>query len=167
MKTARVLTLCIVAAASACHGDSGTPSPTSATPHISVAVPVKKGPTAGELTAGMVEAASQGKSQLPVDLKFDLQQRPALGQPLDVNIAVVPQIDAGAGQIQVAGDGFTFAPGTNPIDLPTVAAGEVYRQTVKVTPTAAGVLLLGLTISLKHDEMTESRSFSIPVIVER
>jgi hypothetical protein len=167
MKTARVLTLCIVAAASACHRDSGTPSPPAAAPHISVAVPVKKGPTAGELTAGMVEAASQGKSQLPVDLKFDLQQRPALGQPLDVNIAVVPQIDAGAAQIQIAGDGFTFPPGTNPIDLPTVAAGEVYRQTVKVTPIAAGVLLLGLTISLKHDEMTESRSFSIPVIVER
>jgi hypothetical protein len=43
----------------------------------------------------------------------------------------------------------------------------VYRQTVKVTPTVAGVLLLGLTISLKHDEQTESRAFSIPVIVER
>jgi hypothetical protein len=167
MKTARVLTLCFVAAASACHGDSGTSSPPTAKPHVSVPLPVKKGPSAGELTAGMVEAASQGKSQLPVDLKFDLQQRPALGQPLDVNIAVVPQIDAGAAQIQIAGDGFTLAPGTNPIDLPTVAAGEVYRQTVKVTPTAAGVLLLGLTISLKHDEMTESRSFSIPVIVER
>jgi hypothetical protein len=169
MKTARVLMLCTVAAASACHGDSGTPAPPAATaqPHISVPVAVKRGPTAGELTAGMVEAASQGKSQLPVDLKFDLQQRPALGQPLDVNIAVVPQIDAGAAQIQIAGDGFTVAPGTNPIDLPTVAAGEVYRQTVKVTPTVAGVLLLGLTISLKHDELTESRAFSIPVIVER
>src|SRR5580692_3427316 len=167
MKTARVLTLCIVAAAGACHGDSGTPPPPTVKPQVSVAVPVKKGPTAGELTAGMVEAASQGKSQLPVDIKFDLQQRPALGQPLDVNIAVVPQIDAGAAQIQIAGEGFTIPPGTNPIALPTVAAGEVYRQTVKVTPIAAGVLLLGLTISLKHDEMTESRSFSIPVIVER
>jgi hypothetical protein len=167
MKTARVLILCTVAAAGACHGDSGTPAQPTAKPQISVAVPVKRGPTAGELTAGMVEAASQGKSQLPVDLKFDLQQRPALGQPLDVNIAVVPQIDAAAAQIQIAGEGFTLAPGTNPIELPTVAAGEVYRQTVKVTPTVAGVLLLGLTISLKHDEQTESRAFSIPVIVER
>jgi hypothetical protein len=167
MKTARVLTLCTVAAASACHGDSGTPSTPTAKPHISVPVAARKGPTAGELTAGMVEAASQGKSQLAVDLKFDLQQRPAIGQPLDVNIAVVPQIDAGAAEIQIAGDGFTLAPGTSPIDLPTIAAGEVYRQTVKVTPTVAGVLLLGLTVSLKHDELTESRSFSIPVIVER
>jgi hypothetical protein len=36
-----------------------------------------------------------------------------------------------------------------------------------VTPTADGVLLLGLTVSLKHDDMTESRAFSIPLIVER
>ena len=167
MKTARVLVLCTVAAASACHGDSGTPSPATAKPRISVPVPAKRGPSVEELTAGMVEAANQGKSQLAVDLKFDLQQRPALGQPLDVNIAVVPQIDAGAAQIQVTGDGFTVAPDSSSIDLPSVAAGEVYRQTVKVTPVAAGVLLLGLTISVKHDELTESRSFSIPVIVER
>jgi hypothetical protein len=128
----------------------------------------KKGPSAAELTVGMVEAASQGKSQLPVQLKFDLKQRPASGQALDIDIALVPQIDAGAADIQVTGgDGLTVAPGTNQIDLPAVEAGQVYRQNVKVTPTTDGVLLLGLTISLKHDEMTESRAFSIPLIVER
>jgi hypothetical protein len=128
----------------------------------------KKGPSAAELTVGMVEAASQGKSQLPVQLKFDLKQRPIPGQALDIDIALVPQIDAGAANIQVTGgDGLTVAPGTNQIDLPAVEAGQVYRQSVNVTPTADGVLLLGLTISLKHDEMTESRAFSIPLIVER
>jgi hypothetical protein len=43
----------------------------------------------------------------------------------------------------------------------------VYRQSIQVTPTADGVLLLSLAISLKHDELTESRVFSIPLIVER
>ncbi len=38
--------------------------------------------TPQQLTADMVEAASQGKSQAPVTLKFDLLQRPAVGQPL-------------------------------------------------------------------------------------
>jgi hypothetical protein len=59
------------------------------------------------------------------------------------------------------------APGANQIDLPAVEAGQVYRQSVKVTPTADGVLLLGLTVSLKHDEMIETRAFSIPLIVDR
>jgi hypothetical protein len=128
----------------------------------------KKGPSAAELTVGMVEAASQGKSQLPVELKFDLKQRPALGQALDIDLAVMPQIDAGGGEIQVrGGDGLTVAPSTNQVDLAAVEAGQVYRQSVKVTPTADGVLVLNLTVSLKHDEINESRAFSIPLIVER
>jgi hypothetical protein len=161
--------LCSLAAASACHQDSGTPPPPTPQPRISsVAAAAKKGPSAAHLTAGMVEAASQGKSQLPVELKFDLARRPALGQVLDIDIAVMPQIDASAADIQVTGgDGLSLAPGPSRIDLPGLEAGQVYRQSVKVTPTADGVLLLSLTISLKHDEMTESRAFSIPLIVER
>ena len=159
--------ICTFAAASACHKDSPPPPP-NPTPHIRVPVVPKKGPSAAELTAGMVEAASQGKSILPVELKFDLKQRPTPGQALDIDIAVIPQIDASAADIQVTGgDGLTVAPGTNQFDLPAVEAGQVYRQSVKVTPTADGVLLLGLTIWLKHDEVTESRAFSIPLIVER
>ncbi len=77
----------------------------------------------------MVEAASQGKSQLPVRLKFDLAQRPTLGQPLDIGIAVMPQIDASPAAIQVAGgDGLTLPPGANQLDLPDLEAGQVYRQ---------------------------------------
>jgi len=167
MKTARVLMLGILAVLSACHKDSADPP--QPTPLVSSKpVIVRKGPSVAELTAGMVEAASQGKSQLPVELKFDLKRRPALGQALDIDIAVVPQIDASLGEIRVTGgDGLTVAPGPNPIDLPAVENGQVYRQSVKVTPTVDGVLLLGLTVSLKHDEMTESRAFSIPLIVER
>jgi hypothetical protein len=131
-------------------------------------VAVKKGPSAAELTAGMVEAAGQGKSQLPVQLKFDLRQRPTLGQALDIDIAVVPQIDASPANIQVSGgDGLTVAPRTGQIDLPAIEAGQVYRQSVQVTPTVDGLLLLSLTVSLKHDETTESRTFAIPLIVER
>ena len=168
MKIARVLIFFGTAALCACHQDSGTEPKPAGVAHVTVPVGAKKGPSAEELTAGMVEAPSQGKSQLPVKLKFEVQQRPILGQPLDVDIAVMPQIDAGLGEIQVAGgDGLTVAPGTDQIALPSVEAGQVYREGVKVTPTADGVLLLGLTVSLKHDETTESRAFSIPLIVER
>jgi hypothetical protein len=126
----------------------------------------KRGPGAEQLTAGMVEAVSQGKSQLPVKLKFELRQRPTLAQPLDIDIAVLPQIDAQASGIQVTGgDGLTVPAVANQLDSTAVQAGEVYRHDIRVTPTAEGVLLLNLTVSLKHDDMTESRAFSIPVIV--
>jgi hypothetical protein len=166
MKIAGVLTLCAVAAIGACHRQSDTgPSPAPA-PRLAAPPPVRKGPSVAELTAGMVEAAIQGKPQVPVLLKFDLAQRPTVGQTLDINLAVVPQIDASAAQIQVVGgDGLSVAAGT--INLPAVEAGQVYRQTVKVSPTAEGVLLLNLTLSLKHDEISESQAFSIPIIAVR
>jgi hypothetical protein len=168
MHTARVLMLCSVAAGSACHGDSGQAPPPAATPHFKLPAAAPKGPSAEELTRGMVLAASLGKSQLPVDLKFDLRQRPMVGQALDVDVAVMPQIDASPAAIQVTGgDGLSVAPGADQIDLPAVQAGHAYRQSFKVTPSADGVLMLGLSVSLKHDDVTESRVFSIPLIVER
>ncbi|HME37698.1 MAG TPA: hypothetical protein VKG63_01950 [Steroidobacteraceae bacterium] len=168
MKTATVLMLCAAAAVGACHKDSGEPPPDVPKPHVAAPVAVKKGPSAEELTAGMVEAASQGKSLAPVKLKFDLPQRPMLGQELEVSIAVLPQIDASPAGIQVmGGEGLTVGLSPNQIDLPPLEAGQVYRETFKVTPTVDGVLLLGLTVSLKHDETTDSREFSIPLIVER
>jgi hypothetical protein len=169
MKTARVLVPCTVLLIGACHRDSGTPPPPTdaPTPHIQ-APAVKKGPTAAELTAGMVEAASQGKSDAAVQLKFDLQKRPTVGQPLDITVAVLPQIDANPAELQVTGgDGLTVAPGAAHFDLAAVEAGQVYRQGFTVTPGAEGVLVLGLTVSLKHDDTTETRAFSIPLIAER
>lgn len=160
--------LCTVMAVIACHRDSGAPVQPAPKPSVSVPVIAKKGPSAEELTAGMVEAASQGKSQAPVKLKFELQQRPTLGQALDINLALMPQIDASPADIQIAGgNGLALPSGPNQIDLPAVEAGQVYRQSIKVTPNVEGVLLLSLTILLKHDEMTESRMFSIPLIVDR
>ena len=168
MKTVRVLALCIVAALGACHQDSGTPNQPKTAARVNLPMIAKKGPTVEELTAGMVEAAAQGKSQLPVRLKFELKQRPVIGQPLDIDIAVMPQIDASAASVQVTGgDGLTVAPGAKQVDLPSMEVGQVYRQTVTVTAAADGVLLLGLTVSLKHDDVTDSRAFSIPLIIDR
>lgn len=170
MSNAKVWMLCIAAALSGCHNkDSGPADPAPApAPRVSVAAPVKKGPTAQELTSGMVEAASQGKSQLPVELKFDVGQRPMVGQALDVAVAVVPQISGSPASIQVTGaEGLNVAQDSTHFDIPIMEAGGVYRQSIKLTPTADGIAFLGLTISLKHDEITESRDFSIPLIVAR
>ncbi len=158
------------AAQSGCHGDAGTPAATAAAsaPQVKAAPSVKKGPSAAELTAGMVEAASQGKSTLPVELKFDLPERPQIGKALQVDIAVMPQIPASPAAIQITGaDGLEVAPEASRIEIPSVDVGEVYRQSLKVTPTADGVLFLDLTVSLNHDDITESRVFAIPLIVDR
>jgi hypothetical protein len=81
---------------------------------------------------------------------------------------VLPLIDANPAELQVTGgDGITVAPGAAHFDLAAVEAGQVYRRSFTVTPGAEGVLLLGLTVSLNHDDTTETRAFSIPLIAER
>jgi hypothetical protein len=165
-----ILLLCAVAALSACNKDSGSApaanSVTRAKPKAPIAA--KAGPTAAEQTAGMVQAPTQGKSQLPVELKFDLSQKPKVGQLLEINLALIPQISASSVTLQVSGaDDLTVAPGAGQFDIPAAEAGEVYRQTLKVTPNADGVSIVGVTVSIKNDSGTDQRVFSIPILAER
>ena len=167
-KGTAVLLLCTVALLGACHKDSGTV--VAAAPQAKVKAPViaKSGPTAAEQTAGMIEAAASGKSGLPAELKFELPQRPKVGQAQEVNLALIAQVPGNPATIQVSGaDGLTVDPGASQLDIPATEAGEVYRHTVKITPTAEGVLLLGVKVSIKHDEVIDAKSFVIPIIAER
>ena len=87
----------------------------------------------------MVEAASQGKSQMPVSLKFDLLQRPVAGQPLEVAIALLPQIAGGPATIDVTGsDGVQLASGDGQIAFPTVEPQQVYRHSITADPDGRG-----------------------------
>src|ERR1700727_1133741 len=78
MTGAKVLLLCVSLAASACNRDSGsTAPPPKPVAHIKSKATAAADPvaTAAEQTAGMVQAPSQGKSVVPVELKFDIAQR--------------------------------------------------------------------------------------------
>jgi hypothetical protein len=158
-----VLLLCMTLCLSACHGDSGAQNSAATRPHFAP----KKGPSASDLTRGMVDAAGVGKSQLEVSLKFDLKQRPVLGQPLSIDVAVLPQTEGDPASLTVnGGNGISVAPQAGTLALPAMQPGEVYRQTVVVTPTSDGVLVLSLNVSVHHDDVVESRAFSIPLIVD-
>jgi uncharacterized lipoprotein len=170
MTSAKVLLLCAVASVAACNRDSGsapaTHTVTQVKPKAAAAPP--PGATVAEQTAGMVQAAPQGKSQAPVELKYDITQRPKVGQSLEINLALIAQVAASSATIQVSGaEDLSVAPGANQFEIPSEEAGQVYRETVNVTPNAEGVVLLGVTVVLKHDEGVDQRVFSIPIIAER
>lgn len=168
---ARILLLCAAALLCACNRDSASaPSVTTFTHHVKpkTSAIANPGPTAAEQTTGMVEAAAQGKSSVAVELKFDIPQRPKVGQPLQVDLALIAQLSAAPATVQVSGaDDLSVAPGSNQFEFPAEEAGEVYRHTVSITPNSEGVLLLSVTVVLKHDEVIDQRVFSIPIIAER
>jgi hypothetical protein len=116
----------------------------------------------------MAAAPTLAKSPLPADLKFELAARPQKGQVLEIDLALVPQIAGGPATVQVSGsEGLDAAQGESRFEVPEVEAGEVYRHTLHMTPTAEGVLLVNITVSLKHDEVSDSQVFSVPIIVDR
>jgi hypothetical protein len=118
------------------------------------------------LTKGMVEAVVQGKSQVPITLKFDLLERPVEGQPLEVAIALLPQIAARLATVSVAAsDGLKLEPGAEQFEVTGIEAAQVYRHSIKVTPAADGLYLLTLSVTLQHDQTSDSRVFSVPILV--
>jgi len=167
MMNPKVLALCAVAVLAACHRDANpAPQPKPAPPRQAPVAKAQMATTPQQLTADMVEAASQGKSQAPVMLKFDLLQRPTVGQPLEIALALLPQIPANSATIDVAGsENLQVAAGDSQIVIASLDPAQVYRHRITATPTAEGVLFLSLKVSLKHDEMTDSRDFSVPLIV--
>jgi hypothetical protein len=166
MNKGRTVLLCGVALFAGCHGDTSQAPQISSTPHVKAPVPTKRGPTPEELTAGMVEAVTMGKSTVPVAVKFDLPERPVVGQSAEVVVAVMPQISADLAVLTVKGsDGLPLPDAAPPIEMPTVEPTQVYRHNVKVVPTAEGVQLLELDVALKHDDVTETRVFAVPLIV--
>ncbi len=167
--TARTVSLfCVAALLGACNKDSGNPADNHAPAHVKAPTPANAGPTVAQLTNGMVSAAVQGKSPLPVDLKFELMQRPIVGQALDIGLALIPHEDAGPVTIQISGaEGFTLTQGSSQFELPAVQADQVYRETANLTPNVEGVLVLAVTVSAKHEEITDIKVFSIPLIVDR
>jgi hypothetical protein len=164
----RVIILFAIAGLAACHRDQGrAPAlPVKAKTGVHTAAQAQSGQSPAELTAGMVEAVAQGKAQGPVGLKFDLLERPVQGQPLEVAIALLPQTAAQSATVAVtASDGLKVNPGEEQFEFPAVEAAQVYRHSIKVTPTSEGFYLLTLSVSLQHDQTSDSRVFSVPILV--
>jgi hypothetical protein len=161
----RVIMLLAIAGSAACdrHPDS-TPVPV-ARPKVGVraGAPI---PNPQQLTAGMVEAVAQGKAQGTVDLKFDLLERPVRGRPVEIVIALLPQTAAESVTVAVTGsDGLKVDPDEEQFEVRAVEAARVYRHSIKVTPTTEGLYLLTFSVSLQHEQTSDSRVFSVPILV--
>jgi hypothetical protein len=162
----RLITLCALAVLAGCQKNSGTAPTARKAAHKHAEVSAQRGPTPEEMTAGMVEAVTQGKSQAPVNMKFDLPKRPMEGQPVEVVIALLPQIASSQVTVDVgASEGLRLAAGDNEFEFAAVDPTQVYRHSIQVTPAAEGVYLLSLNVTLKRDLLDDTRVFSVPIIV--
>jgi hypothetical protein len=114
----------------------------------------------------MVRGVSAGKQGELVDLMFELKARPQVGEPLTIEVAMIPRVSSEQMRATfIATDGLTVRPSNAPPEYRNVQADSVFRQDVVVVPKADGVYYLSAVILLHTETGDVSRTFSIPVLV--
>lgn len=113
----------------------------------------------------MVSAVSGGKGGAPVELKFSLAERPQVGQPVEIDIAVLPvsPLDRVAAHFQ-AGDGLVLRSGDemNAVDRPETGVPLPHRITI--VPERDGIFFVSAVVLADSPQQSISRTFSIPII---
>jgi hypothetical protein len=121
---------------------------------------------AENLTRGMVNAVSQEKVGAPVQMKFDLQSRPEIGQPLQIALAFLPQAAGNALRASFpATPNLTIQPASLPAEYQKVQADGVYRYELTVVPGENGMLIVSAIVNLDLPDGAQARTFSIPILV--
>jgi hypothetical protein len=161
IQTARALPA-IVACLLACGCDDAPPATqtpaaeTSARPDRKVA----------SLPANMVSAVSASKSSLLLSVHFSLGSQPTVGQPLPVEIAVVPHRPFASLRVHFDTlDGLKLSSGAElPLQL-DVSAEKPLTHRLVIEPQSEGLYMVSAAVETTSEEGNIVRIYSIPVIV--
>jgi hypothetical protein len=163
--------LVVVFTLAACGGggSDGATSMTTITPHKPKPATVesadtKRSQAAAAEDAAMANAVPSGKTSAPVDLKYDLTARPAVGQPLEIVLAFMPRVPAESLDVEVVGmPGLTLASGATG-RFEKVQSGQTYTHKVLVQADGTGTFYISVIAKVVSQVQTEARTFSVPVI---
>ena len=164
MRHVAILCVAVLPALASCgSGDKAQQASGPAAKHT--AAGASKTQTAAEQIATMVEAPSLGRPSGPVRLKYELAQRPVVGQTILVRLAVIPGTAAQSLTLKLGESAGLVLADRADRQLGAVHPDTVYEQEISASAPTEGVFFLNLTATLTHDAIVETRNFSIPIIV--
>ena len=148
---------------SAC-GWRGAHPPAPVHPVPKAAAQPKADPAAQAL-AVMVDAVGPSRVHPPVDLKFAIRERPAVGQDDVIDIALIAQ-RPGVQSLHVAflSSGALKIVTHGPLQADKPMPGAPVFGSVTVRPAAAGLHTLTATVTVQSPDQTLVWPFSIPLI---
>lgn len=122
--------------------------------------------TTGEMPlTAMVSAVSMAKSGANVALKFSLLQKPEVGQPLDVDVALVPNAEVDRLSVDFQpGDGLELLNDSAGTRFEKPAEAKPIHVRLRLLPKRDGIFAMGATVATQTGDDTSTRTFSIPVI---
>jgi hypothetical protein len=122
---------------------------------------------AGELSPNMVGAVAANKpSALPIQVKFELRDRPHVGQLVEVELAIVPMsasVDRVSGKVE-GEEGLEVVEGAQIAATDRPAEGTPIRQSVKVLPKQEGILTVHAVVTVDAAGQSSTESYAIPLI---
>lgn len=140
------------------------PDPTAATPASKPNPARKPAPTAGD--ADMVAAFSGTRGQPGlVDLKFKLAKRPAVGEPVEIDLALIPTVELERlfARFQVA-DGLQLVSGAETEHFEHPAKDTPIGHKITVTAKTDGIFYVTAIVLADSDKESIARTFSFPLI---
>jgi hypothetical protein len=163
----RTLTLCLAAAAllSGCGFGSQQGAGSSST--RTQAAARKPLNPADAISANMVSAVALNKTAgVPVEVRFELKDRPQVAQPVDVELVIVPlsgAVDSVSGKVQTE-DGLDLLDGAQIPLSDRPPEGVPIRHTIRIQPKEDGIFMFSAVLSVEAAGQTSTQSFSMPVI---
>ncbi|HYX73271.1 MAG TPA: hypothetical protein VE819_01125 [Steroidobacteraceae bacterium] len=121
------------------------------------------------ISRNMVSAVASNKpSTLPVQVKFELRDRPDIGQPVTLDLAIVPMsasVDRVSGKVE-GEEGLELIEGGEIAASDRPAEGVPIRHSVKVLPKRAGIFTLRAALTVDASGVSSTESYSIPLIAD-
>lgn len=122
-------------------------------------------PGAARAGQAMVAAVSAGQGSSSVDVKFELTQRPEVGKPVDISLALIPtaRLELLYARFQ-ADEGLELVKGGQTEQIARPTPGSPVSHTVTVIPKRDGIFTVTAVVLTDSDSDSVSRNFSIPLI---
>jgi hypothetical protein len=116
-------------------------------------------------TAKMARAVTVGKSNVPVNLKYEILNKPVTGSPVEIELAVIPTFGADSLTLTFVGStGLTLSADAAP-PIEVVKAAQVERVKLAVQATEESVYYVTVTATVYTAGSSSVRNFAIPVIM--
>jgi hypothetical protein len=120
---------------------------------------------ASKVRPDMVAAVSASTAGPPVALKFALNQRPMVGEPIDIDVALIPISDLTRLFVKFQpSTGLTLVKGAESPQFDSPRTGEPIHHTVTVMASVDGIYYITAAVVADAAESSLTRTFSIPVI---
>ncbi len=122
--------------------------------------------TADSAASQMTQGAVSSKTTAPIEMQYEIQGSPTIGEPLTIDVYLTPTVAATEMRARFdAGEGLELVRPSDSILMSPPKAGTVQVHTVTVVPWQEGRFYVGVVASIKVGGVEQSRAFSIPVQV--